>query len=98
MGFPVSYYICKDCNGTMDSTEALCFFPEIHAELDERPTEWIAECRCIYCGSDNLEEIGLCEECEGIFSESELQEGLCPECYARWEAEENYLKTALTEK
>ena len=65
----------------MDSIEALRFCPEVHPELDGSPTEWIGERRCIYCGSDDLEEAAECSECGELFPESELDdEGLCADC------------------
>ena len=77
----MSYYYCKDCDSFMDEIESICMIPEIHTELDNKPTEWITERRCLYCGSDNLEEAAECAECGEIFPVSMLDENdLCENC------------------
>lgn len=76
-----SYFWCRQCDSYMDNIEALQFQPEVHTELDEKPTEWIAENRCIYCGSDDLTDAGWCEECGELFPDTLLDEnGICEAC------------------
>ena len=92
----MQYFYCRDCGGVMDEIEALCYVPEVHMELDNHPTEWLAENRCVYCNSDNLEEALRCDGCKEIFPESLLDENwLCGRC--REEAEkENATQGAAT--
>ena len=54
----MAYFRCNVCDGVMDETEATTFHREIHYELENKPTEWISELHCIYCGADEqyLEE------------------------------------------
>ena len=58
----IGYLYCRDCGEYMDEVEALRFTPEVHDELEGKPTEWIGERRCIYCGSDDLEEAAECQD------------------------------------
>ena len=82
----VGYLYCRDCAEFMDEVEALRFTPEVHDELEGKPTEWIGERRCIYCGSDDLEEADECQECGELFPESELDdEGVCEDCRKEYE-------------
>ena len=82
----VGYLYCRDCGEYMDEVEALRFTPEVHDELEGKPTEWIGERRCIYCGSDDLEEAAECQECGELFPESELDDdGLCEDCRKDYE-------------
>lgn len=74
------FYICEKCGNYMDSTEALVFKPEIHYELPEKPTEWVASLQCIYCGCEDLEPADYCDSCEDVFPLSELSDGFCPKC------------------
>lgn len=55
----MAYIKCNVCDSVMDETEATTAYPEIHYELENKPTEWIYELRCIYCGADDryLEEV-----------------------------------------
>lgn len=77
----IGYLMCRECQEFMDEEEAVQFYPETHYELDDHPTEWIGERRCIYCGSDDLEEAAECQECGELFPVSELDdEGLCADC------------------
>ena len=77
----MEYFYCPDCESFMDENEALCFTPEVHTELDEKPVEWVSNLRCIYCNGEHLEDAGECEECGELFRSSELDEnGLCPDC------------------
>lgn len=80
----MDYFYCNECGGVMDAVEALCFRREIHNELDERPTEWIGERRCLYCGSYDLEEAVYCDDCGELFPDTLLNDGFCPDCYERW--------------
>lgn len=84
-----NYYICKHCDGYMEAREASVFVPEIHYELDEKPTEWLHELRCIYCNApeDELEEAEFCDYCGDIFQLEELEDGLCPACQKKLEKE-----------
>ena len=54
------HYHCLACDGVMDEAEATTTYREIHTELEDHPSEWITELRCIYCGADEqyLEELG----------------------------------------
>lgn len=79
----VQYFICNNCDSIMDEIEATCLRQEVHTELDGHPTEWIWELRCIYCGSDDLEEAELCEKCDEYYPVSEMTDGLCKRCYER---------------
>lgn len=84
-----TFVYCTDCGEYMDHCESLCYSQEIHYELENHPVEWLPETRCIYCGSENLEETFWCERCDNLFPISERKEGMCPVCYALWEAEQN---------
>jgi len=55
----MAYFRCNVCDGVMDEVEATTYRREIHYELEDKPTEWISEMHCIYCGADEqyLEEI-----------------------------------------
>ena len=81
-------YICLRCGTVSEEHDALCFFPEVHDELPEKPTEWMARLCCPECGSEDLEEAELCDECGEYFLRSELDENdLCPACREKVEAE-----------
>lgn len=85
----MKFYICNKCGNEMDDHEALVLVPEVHNELDEKPIEWIGELRCIYCGSDDLEEAEYCDECQELFPLDQLDANwLCPTC-AREEAKKH---------
>lgn len=74
----------------MDDTEALCWSPEVHTELDEKPIEWVSWLRCIYCNNEDLEDAAECEECGELFPESLLDEnGLCADCRTKEEENNN---------
>lgn len=79
----MSYYYCRNCGDYMDEMEATCFIPEIHYELDNKPTEMIAVNQCIYCGSDDLVEAGFCYECGDVVAASALDDGVCRQCRKR---------------
>ena len=84
------YYICNHCGNYMDSNEALVCSPEIHYELDDKPTEWFYELRCIYCNHDEeLVDADFCDYCGDIFPVEDLEEGLCPRCYRKYKKGEN---------
>lgn len=85
----VTYYYCPECGGIMDSIEALVSVPEVHYELDGKPTEWLTELRCIYCGNDDLEEAVECDQCGEVFPESQISDGLCDNCRAESEVNGN---------
>lgn len=77
----MSYFYCRDCDSFMDEIESICMIQEVHTELENKPTEWIGERRCLYCGSDNLEEAAECAECGEMFPVSMLDENdLCENC------------------
>lgn len=54
-----AYVHCNVCDGVMDEVETITAHREVHDELDGRPSEWIYERHCIYCGADDqfLEDI-----------------------------------------
>ena len=79
---------CSDCGEYMYGEEARCLIREPHPELDGCPMETMAVLRCPYCGSDDLQEAPACEDCGEQFPESELRDGLCPDCYERREKED----------
>lgn len=81
-------HICLRCGTVSEEHDALRFFPEVHDELPEKPTEWMARLCCPECGSEDLEEAELCDECGEYFLRSELDENdLCPACREKIEAE-----------
>ena len=67
----------------MDDIEATRLHREVHTELDGHPTEWLWELRCLFCGSDDLEEAEYCERCDELTPVSEMTDGLCRNCYER---------------
>ena len=77
----MNYFYCSDCQSFMDENEALCWTPEVHTELDDKPTEWVSHLRCIYCGSDNLEDACECDHCGELFIRTMLDDNwLCEDC------------------
>ena len=67
----------------MDEFETVVFTPQVHTELDDKPTEWVSENRCIYCNADEtmLDEAEPCAMCEEWFPIGELvSRCVCRQC------------------
>lgn len=63
-------YICRSCGGTFDE-------PRLHRE--DYSTR--ADGRCPFCGSQDITEATLCDDCEKLIpAEPGLNYQLCPEC------------------
>ena len=62
---------CCSCKSIFDEGRAQGAYLPVLKSWEER---------CPYCGSSELEEVGLCLQCGKPAPREELREGLCPEC------------------
>jgi DNA-directed RNA polymerase subunit RPC12/RpoP len=62
-------YKCRDCGKVFENAE-------------EKGTrgEYLPECTCPHCGSEDYDKAIECEECGEYYLADDLTEGVCPEC------------------
>lgn len=68
-------YVCKDCGSVFKQPKEILGHGWIPMDYDS-PNEYV----CPTCNSDDFVSADMCAICEEVYSEEELEYGVCPTC------------------
>lgn len=83
---------CNECGNVMTEDEATVRV--YYGSPEEAYADFEYDYRCSHCGSKEVYPASYCDECELIFFEDQLTDGLCPSCYAMWVEHEKTVEDA----